>query len=145
MINPSNKGIRVFFYPFTVSHCIMVCQLLSLVEYNRYWYRTEISWEFVQWGKNLNQIRISGDLVRYGSPIWVLSWYRLLLCVTVEVHAEILHKAMLYYSNRFPPRRFPPKRQGFDTSLLKTMYTLRQTHQSPRSAQASRWINKASR
>lgn len=53
---------------FFLSHLyIMDCQLLSLAEYNRYWYRVEISWDF--WAareKYLNQIRISRGFSQVG-------------------------------------------------------------------------------
>lgn len=45
----------------------MDCQLLSLAEYNRYWYRVEISWDFLAAReKYLNQIRISRGFSQVG-------------------------------------------------------------------------------
>lgn len=76
----------------------MDCQLLSFGEYNRYWYRVEISWDFcAAMAKYLNQIRISRGFSQVGSPgLHIVSFRRLLLCLTREVRAGIVHKAMLY-------------------------------------------------
>lgn len=47
--------------------------------------------------KYLNQIRISRGFSQVGSPgLHIVSFRRLLLCLTREVRAGIVHKAMLY-------------------------------------------------
>lgn len=133
-----------WFYFFLSHLYIMDCQLLSLAEYNRYWYRVEISWDF--WAareKYLNQIRISRGFSQVGDaqssyclPPSSPSLFDKRSPCRDPTQSNVILKLSISSETL-------PSKKG---KTVKTMYTLKQTFKRPRSAdEALRWINKPSR
>lgn len=133
MINPLYEMILFFFYPISISWIVNYCLSQSTIGTD-----TELKYPgiFEQRGKNiLIKFALVGDLVRQGTlGLHIVSLHRLLPCLTREVRAGIHTKQCYIKVIDFLRDASLQKRQDFETSLVKTMYTLKQTFKRPRSA-----------